>query len=218
MSPTISKNSSASRRVLVILALLLFIVALVLVIVSSITPSTKKKIAFGGSSYADGYKVAREQAYRSGLAKMMSSSVTGIVESVSSDSIKIKTNLFVDERVDGVGQVRTIKVDQSAKIEKQIQKDQKAFAEEQSAYMEKMKNFDPEKDKAMMSPLPYETKALKLSDLKQGDMVTIMAGEGEDLTLVEPIQAKSIQMTTPTVLPGTPAVPATAPTDTPTKQ
>lgn len=210
MSPTISKNSSASRRVLVILALLLFIVALILVIVSSIMPGTKKKISSFGGSYAEGYKVAREQAYRSGMAKMTAMSISGTVDSISSDSIKVKTNLFVDERVDGVGQVRTVLINRSTKIEKQIQKDQQAFQKEQNAYMESMKNLDPD-TQPPTPPQPFDVQELKISDLKQGDMVNVMVEGNEDLMLKDSIQAKTIQVTVPMVQPAVQNAPVTVP-------
>lgn len=213
MPPIISKNSSSSRRVLVILALLLFIVALILVIVSSIMPGAKKKYLTSGSSFADGYKAAREQAYLSGMPKIVVRDISGSVESVSSDSIKVKTIIFVNEKVDGVGQVRTVQIDSSTKIEQQIQKDQDAFQKEQNAYMEKMKNFDPANDKPTASPVPFELKELKIFDLKKGDMVVVTVEGDKDLTLVESVKAKSIQVVTPVTLPVPQNAPATAPVE-----
>ena len=199
-----STSSSASRRILVILALILFIVALVLVIISSVLPGSGKKgvISLGGS-YAEGYKAAREQAFAIvGIQKVPLTTISGTVESVSGDTIKIKTNIFVDQRIDGVGPERTINVG-SAKIEKQIMKDFSEAQKDQEKFMAAMKDFKPG-DKVVEPPRSYDTKEIKPSDLKVGDLIIVIGNGKDDLTLVDPINATSIQTQQPLM----PAVPS----------
>lgn len=192
--PSPSSNNNASRRVLVILALLLFIVALVLVIFSSMTSmGSKKKFSFGTGSYADGYSAAREQAYRAGLVRMTVTALTGEIVGISGNSIKIKTNLFVDEKVDGVGQERTVVAEDSTKITKQVEKPAKEFIEEQQVYMEQVKDA-VENGRIITPPSMYKIEEMKLSDLKPGDLIVISTDGKEDLTLVNPIKPQSIQV------------------------
>jgi hypothetical protein len=208
-----STSSSASRRILVILALTLFIVALVLVIVSSVMPgSSKKGVLSLGGSYAEGYKAAREQAYALGVQKLPMTSLTGTIESVSGDTIKIKTNLFVDQRVDGVGPERTIKSDGSTKIVKQSPKDSAAIQKEQEAFIASMKDLKPG-DKTVTPPSMFDEKEIKISDLKTGDMITVTGNGKDDLTLIDPVQASKIQTQSALV----PAAAVTAPIVAPAK-
>lgn len=188
-----STSSSASRRILVILALTLFIVALILVIVSSVLPGSGKKgtLSLGGSSYAEGYKAAREQAFTLGMQKMVATSISGTIESISGDTVLIKTTLFLDKRVDGVGPERTIKTS-GAKILKVSMKDLETIRKEQQAFSAALKDYKTG-DSVVQPPSPYDSKEIKVSDLKVGDMITVTGNGKDDLTLVDPINATSIQ-------------------------
>jgi hypothetical protein len=182
-----SSSASASRRILVILALILFIVALVLVIVSSFSSGFGK---FTGS-YKEGYLAAREQAYSAGLQRANQSNIHGTIQSVGNNELSVKTNFFVDARVDGVGRERTIVVDGSTKIIKYVVKDQDEYRKEQREFMTPGKDTNGERKSP---PSPFIVQEVKLSDLKEGMDVLIMGPAGEDLTLVNPIHATRIEV------------------------
>jgi len=163
------------------------------VIVSSVLPgSSKKGVLSLGGSYAEGYKAARDQAYALGIQKLPMTSVTGKIESISGDSIKIKTAIFVDQRVDGVSPERTINAS-GAKITKQVMKDAETVQKDQKAFMSALKDVQPG-DKVVEPPSPYDSQDIKVSDLKVGDTITITGNGKDDLTLVDPIQATKIEM------------------------
>lgn len=191
----VNTSSSASRRVLVIIALVLFVAALILIFVSSLLPNSGRRLSLGGS-YADGYRAARDLAFQSGFPQREVRSLVGVVESVSGNSIKIKTKLFVDERVDGVGQERTIVVDSSTKISKQVMKSQDQIRKEQKEFSAKVRELDPEKPAmgTVMPPMPYESANVNVSDIKQGDSITVFPQTDEDLTLKDNVKAKTIEI------------------------
>lgn len=192
----VNTSSSASRRVLVIIALVLFVAALILIFVSSLLPNTGRRLS--GGSYADGFRAARELAFQSGVPHQEVKQLFGVIESVSGGSIVVKTTLFVDEKVDGVGQKRTIFIDSSTKILKQVMKEQDRLQKEQKEFMAKAKDFDPEKPamSPVMPPLPFELVEMNVSDLKAGSQVIVSTAENEDLMLKDNIKAKEIQVLT----------------------
>jgi hypothetical protein len=154
--------------------------------------------------YVQGFETARQMAYKSGLPNMPISSLSGVITEVSGSSIKIKTNLFVDERVDGVGQVRTINIGSDAKVLLKTPRDEREFQKEQESFNEAMRSRT-EGIEGSLPKLPerYESKDIKISDLKVGDHVTVQvampAGSeeqgrdaGTDLRVMDPIHASIV--------------------------
>lgn len=197
MSPMNSNSSSASRRVLVIIALALFVVALLLVLITSFMPGSSRKIMIGGS-YAEGYKAAREQAFQLGVPRIVATSLSGAVVSVSSNSLVLKTSLFLDKKVDGIGPERTILINGSTKIMKRVQKSTEQYQKEQKEFMDSIKNLDETKPgDAPMPPQPFTTVEARLSDIKAGDIITVATDGKEDLTLKDGVKAQTIEITPP---------------------
>lgn len=191
MPSTIPSNSPVSRKILVILALSLFIVALILVIVSSVTTKKGTRL-LSGSSYADGYNAARDQALELGIVPASESVrvLNGIVTEVKNGRLTVKTNLFVDERVDGVGNSRTILTNANTKIIVRTQKDPAIFDQEMRTFFDSMRD-----ENAGTPPSSYDEKAGSISDIVVGDAVMITVADAEqDLTLANNITAATISI------------------------
>lgn len=157
--------------------------------------------------YVKGFNTARDMAYQKGLRDMPSGNISGTVTEVSDSSIKIKTNLFVDERVDGVGQERVIRVSANAKVISRSERDDEIYRKEMDEFQQKMQSLRGEEETISISPPKRFTETeIKVSDLKIGDFVTVTVenqqeneeGRGDeemDLRLVNPIEASYIYIT-----------------------
>lgn len=188
----ISKNCSCStsNKALLILFFSLIALAAILGLVYCLNSnSSPVKMAKGEDLYAKGYKAAREFAYQSGIPNMPIANVSGVIQTVSGNSLTVKTDLFIDEKVDGVGQVRTVNVASETKIVRRTEKDPAALMKELDAFDSRASGSD-----GMMSPPePFNEESISLLDLKVGDNIIIMSGV-EDVRLVNPIEAKEISL------------------------
>lgn len=183
-------QSNSSRKILVILALSLFIIALILVIVSSMTPGSKRSLVSGSSSFADGYKAARDQAASFGFPGISDpvTVLTGPVLEVKNGAIVIDTKIFVHEKVDGIGTKRVIALAKGGTVSLRLPMDQEKFAKATKEFEAKIKNADPG---TITPPAMYEDVEIKISDIAVGDTVMI-EGDGSDLRLKASVEAKTI--------------------------
>lgn len=183
-------QSNSSRKILVILALSLFIIALILVIVSSMTPGSKRSPVSGNSSFADGYKAARDQAASFGFPGISDpvTVLTGPVLEVKNGAVVIDTKIFVHEKVDGIGTKRVIALAKGGKVSLRAPMDQEKFAKAMKEFEAKIKNADPG---TITPPAMYEDVEIKISDIAVGDTVMI-EGDGSDLRLKASVEAKTI--------------------------
>ncbi len=193
--------TSLSRYILVILCSSVVFTALVLVILNSWMQN--KRLAslglggtgvdqiFGSQSFENGYK-AGYQAAREKFAAVAPlpagiaiTAISGTIKSINGQQIVVTaTNLDTDPYIDGVSNDRTIIVTASTTLM------QRTFlsAEEQARQMDRWtKSADRDKT---APPSPFTEKPLKLSDLKVGQTVAVMANE--DIRLKESFNATQV--------------------------
>jgi hypothetical protein len=188
-------NANASRRLILILALFLFIIALSLIIIQSIGGGPKL-IRTYGDGYADGFKKARAMAIERmpNLANPMT--LSGVVASVGSDGMTIEAkNLFIDEKADGIGTTRTIKVTSDTKIIESQQLSPEEMQKAQADFAASMKIYDP--NSGTPAPIPPSAKQnpISLKDIVPGDRVVVVPVDGtEDVSLLKTISAKTVKV------------------------
>jgi hypothetical protein len=195
---------SASRRILVVLALLLFIVALVLVIVQSMTGKGVPKISGSyDKGYAEGFNAARDmaKAFNPQIAEARTT-LFGTVKQVSGDKVTFEADgLFVDERADGVGTVRTAVAGAETKVVSAERIPMEELAGLMKTYERAMAAFDPSSGKALPEQPASEVETvIALSDLAPGDRIRVSGAAGEDLTFAASISASKIVRVEPETL------------------
>lgn len=186
-------STKSSKNVLLILAMALFIVALSLVILSSLNPTQRKALSLTGNSYADGYNAARDQAMKLGLpsANIPTSIAAGKVTAVNGNSITVETNFFVDEKIDGVGNIRTVTLAKDGKVKIQTQISPSDYLKMQQEFQKTLQNSNG-KD-LPQPPSPFTSKDGSMSDIAVGDSISIQAST--DLRLEKAISATEIDIT-----------------------
>lgn len=135
-------------------------------------------------TYAEGYEAARKKIADSGIfppAPSEMRAVSGAVKSVGADSFVMTTDLRTPNPLEEIDapKERTVTVTADTKIYRQVQKSpeeqQKEFAQFQKAMTSPR---DPKSDEPLPTPpQPYKQEAVKLSELKPGDMVVASAAE-----------------------------------------
>ncbi len=185
-------QSSSSRKILVILALSLFIIALILMIVSSMTQKSPISLK-QNPSFADGYRVAREQATNMGFPGITDALpiLSGSVTKIQDGTITIETQVFVNKAVDGVGTERYIRLAEGGKVFLRKDKDFGKLEKEMQAFHERMRNLELGEE-PIEPPVPFEDTEVSLSDISVDDLLYAEEDGKDDLRLEETINATSI--------------------------
>lgn len=190
-------TSNTSRRILVVLALLLFIVALILVIVQSLTGGTGNSLLKTyDQGYKDGFNEARSMAQDFGIQQSSQrTSLSGTITEINGNKLTIDASgLFLNDRVDDVGTIRTIVTDENTVITALEEKPASELETEQHAYDREIASFKPSSDSPPpIPPSPQQESSISLSDLAVGDIIDIKGGEGENLLPLKTITASSIR-------------------------
>lgn len=139
-------------------------------------------LVVGGTAgyYGAGYKYGAqiEKAKKAFPTMPSMQSVYGTVKSVSGNTLTVQTppsaNPFED-----LPTVRTVTVTSTTKIEKSEQRDPKIFQEEMTAYQTAMQKIKPGQalEDTPIPPMMFVQKSISLSDIKEGDMVSVDAGK-----------------------------------------
>jgi len=185
-------QKSTSRYILTALAIILVITAFILVALNALKISTPLTTMVSGQSadeaYREGFLAARDKY--SGMCPIITTdnnTIFGTVKSISGDKIIIEQSTFdTVERIDGVGDMRTIKTSADTKIEIAVAKDQETFQKELS-------EFKPSADKVVTPPAPVTLQAAALSDIQVGD--TVRVSSDKNLRLESEITASEISIT-----------------------
>ncbi len=188
-------EKSLSRYILVILSVSVVFTALVIVALNAYVSNKKLSESNGGSflnnalssfsyddGYKDGYKAARE---RFSIAPPKILSVNGTIQDLDLNNFMIiAENLDTDEFVDSVSDKRNVLVNASTTIFMRSPLTQDEIDKKLSAWSKSS-------DRDITSPpQPFEEKALNFSDLKNGQVVTVVAYD--DIRLSEAFDAQTI--------------------------
>lgn len=196
-------STSSSRRILVVLALLLFIVALVLVIIQSATSTRSPVLRTYSQGFAEGYMAAREQAADIGLPPAASSNhINATITRVRGNGLEVRAeNLLLDDSVDTVGLERTVSVTANTKIVSETAKDPEEFDSEFRAFQRALNAYNPaSEEEAPEPPSASRETPISQTELSEGDRITIVGAEGEDLTIQKDIVAVKIIKHSPRVI------------------
>jgi len=195
-----NKTSSLSRYILVILCVAIVFTALILIVLNSIVQNKRlsglksgipaiDQIMVGQTfedGYKEGYKVARDKCRFSMVTPPGSPifNMDGTIRSVSADKIQFTAkNIDTDELVDGISNSRTIMMTTSTVISVRTYL---TMEEQTKAFEAAAKSTD--KNKTM--PMPYTEKVIKISDLKAGQEIIVIANE--DVRLKEEFAAVQV--------------------------
>jgi hypothetical protein len=207
------KDTSASRTILVTLAVIMFISVMAFVVLQNMLPKGTRLIRSYDDGYIDGFTKARDlakSAWRPAAPPSMSSTssqttISGTVNNVGSSTFTITAkSLVLDERVDGVGLERTIKITKNTKIITLQMKPGDAITKENEKYREAIKaETDPMKRSAIRPPSSLAEVPITFSDISAGDTVIVTGEMGIDVATVNPIQASRIIVQKINAAPGT---------------
>ena len=180
----------------------------------------KKQISQTGTenTYQAGWDAAREKIKQSpSFATMQPAgevkSVSGTIQKINGNKITIKT-FQMDPLADESLSERIVVVDSNSKISLNVQKSSEKMQAEMQAFQEKMKtqNSDPAKaPEAIAPPIPFEEKTIALSDLKEGQSISVISseniGEKKELVAQQIIAQEALKMQTLPTMPASPEVP-----------
>lgn len=190
-----SPEKSLSRYILVILSVSVVFTALVIVALNAYVSNKKLSESNGGSfinnalssfsyddGYRDGYKAARE---RFGVAPNQILSVNGVIQDLDLNNFMIiAENLDTDEFVDSVSDKRNVLINASTTILMRVPLSKNILDKKLNAW-----SNSADRD-TTPPPTPYEEKSLTISDLKNGQKVTVVAYD--DIRLAEAFDAQTI--------------------------
>jgi hypothetical protein len=185
-------TKSTSRYILTALAMILVITAFVLVGLNAMNleqkfslslDAMKRNASQAQEEYNKGYAAA--QAKYKNLCPMIgrdSDTIGGKILSVSADKITITQDTFdTDETFDGIPDTRTAIVTAATKIQLQSPKPTEQLSQE-------MSDFKPASGNP--PPSPFTISDIKLSDLKEGDRVSIKSDQ--EIRLVSEFKALKV--------------------------
>lgn len=101
-------------------------------------------------------------------------SISGAVEKVGESSITVK---LMSQPGSLSLSTRVVNVDKDTVIERMVPKDQETYQKEQATFMEKMKNQKPGEvlKEPLTPPMPFSREVIKISDIKVGENVNVLA-------------------------------------------
>lgn len=79
--------------------------------------------------------------------------------------------------LENLPEIREVVIGSDTKIIRKTQKDSAVFAAENAKFQEELQNVDPSDPTPPVAPLLYTDEELKLSDLKVGDVVSVVAAK-----------------------------------------
>lgn len=130
--------------------------------------------------YQSGWNKAKERVAKAGFLPPSGEmrAVSGTLQAVSGSTLTVTTNT-IDPFASDELKTRQVTVDQKTKIEKLTQKDPAAFEKESAAFTESLKKQGGAAagGKPLSPPEPFIRETIKLSDIKTGDHITVLAGE-----------------------------------------
>ncbi|MFA6099666.1 MAG: hypothetical protein WC750_02160 [Patescibacteria group bacterium] len=195
-----NNQTSISRYILVILSISIAFTALVLIALNSWVQNKKMSTSnsgvlgqvFSNQAYENGYKagylLAREKYKK--IAPLpegaVVTSLTGTVTKVEVNQLTLTAeNLDTNEFIDNISNDRTVLVNASTTVVSRTF----LTAEEQVKQLERWSKSGSKN----APPLPYTEKAIKLSDIKPDQKITVMANE--DIRLKQSFEATQIILT-----------------------
>lgn len=203
--PPLSQPKNASRSLLTILAVIVFVTAMVLVILQNMGPAggSGKLIRGYEDGYADGFRDARAQSGAPALKE--SSILSGKVTSVEASSVTFNTEgLVLNERVDGVSNTRTANVTSETKIVLVENLPSEETEAAQKSFQRAMANLKAG-DTPPTPPSSFKETAILLSDIKEGDTISVQAAPDENILPLSSFNVVKISVRHPSAPPVPPA-------------
>jgi len=173
----------------------------------------------GDNTYRAGWEAAKKRLQETGfggpmMAGMEIRNISGSVEKVDGNKISLKIRALeplADSKLD----TRVITVSDKTKIVKMTQKDQAVFQKEMSDFQKKMQ--DNMKNASASGSVPggfigmppemYNKEDVKISNIKQGDMVMVAANED----IKEKAEFEALEINIQPAPPSMPAAPGSIP-------
>ena len=158
--------------IVAVIAAVLILFVIVLLILQIIPGGASLK----GPGYAEGFRAARELAYNAGARPPeRTGGFSGVVSSVGASSVTFTAEgLIMDERVDGVGLVRTATVSSETQILLLQERSSEEYDAARQAYLaaRDVAGDNPDAD-IPRPPSRFTEVTISLSDIQPGDRVSI---------------------------------------------
>ena len=158
------------------------------------------------NSYQAGWDAARTKLEQSGLLRPEPEeifTISGKISAVAQNKITLKADPTVTNPLaEQAPEERTITISQQTKIIKQTNKAPDEFAAEFEKYRQDTANLQPG-ETPPEPPTAFTTEELKLSDLKNGDNISITSEQ--NIKIAAQFEAKEIRLTVSPTLPVRPA-------------
>ncbi|MFA5935248.1 MAG: hypothetical protein WC787_00105 [Patescibacteria group bacterium] len=193
------ETRSYSRYILVVLCVAIVCTALILVALNAFT-NTEKLVLPGGvttnddtviAAYKAGFDSAQNK-YEAGAllaASDRTNVLSGPVEDASASKLLVmQKNLAIDSEISGISDRREVLITENTKFYRETPKEVDVFTKEQAAY------DASEPDESVGPPSPTIKTAIRLADIKTGDMVRVTTVE-ENIIGAESMTASEIVVT-----------------------
>ena len=192
------------------------------------TKISKKPIPQGAATnsentYQAGWDAAREKIKQSPQAAMMQpqgeiKNIGGTIQKISGNKLTVKT-FSMDPLAEESMSERIITIDSNTKISLNVQKSPEVMQKEMENFQEKMKAQQSDSanmTEPVMPPMPFETKNITASELKEGQQILITANEDiatkKEFSAIQIDAQEAVTMPEPIVMPEPIAAPVPMPT------
>ncbi len=169
------------KKILLCILVILFLVPIGIAIGMALPRKiTTNNLQPKEDSYQAGWNAAKERLAQSETGMLISSdirTINGVVEKNEGGKLEIKIKPLeplADEALD----MRIVTLNPETKIYLSMQKDMTKFQEEMRVFREQMMTSQQDVNMTQLeAPTPFEKTEVKLSELKQGQQVSVTAGE-----------------------------------------
>lgn len=168
------------KKILINTLVILVILGVGILIGTKLSKKTVTQGEIKEDSYQAGWNAAKERLAQSETGMLISSdirTINGVVEKNEGGKLEIKIKPLeplADEALD----TRIVTLNPETKIYLSMQKDMTKFQEEMNAFQERMMASQQDVNMTQLeAPTPFEKTEVKLSELKQGQQVSVTAGE-----------------------------------------
>jgi hypothetical protein len=162
--------------------IIVMVVLLVLTFSMGVFLGTKinsKSPAGKDNNYQAGWDAAKVQLQKSGFGAPVGleiKTLSGTVDKISGNTLTLKNVSNSDPLADSSLSVRTVQVTKDTKFYQLTQKDQVQFQKEMEEFQKKMKDQSGE-NPSVTPPSPQDKKEVALSDIKEGQSVSVTSSE-----------------------------------------
>ena len=173
-----------TKKALIIMIILLFLFFGTGVFVGIKIKSKSSVPGNQANTYQAGWDAAKKQLEKKGIGVlpggMEIKNLSGTVDKISGNIITIKNVSSVDPLSDSSLDTRTVQISSNTKFYQLVQKDsaeyQKEMSDFQSKMQEQMKN-PSSTAQPITPPMPQNKKEIALSDLKEGQNITVVSDD-----------------------------------------